>query len=172
MYLMCTCPLFQGWLPGGHIILHLVGRGGWPADTLGAARSVGLSLTWPNDCSPGWVPLISPWAVVLLASIQGVSRHHHPFVFCLHSQRCWVWPLQPPAFWIPLILVTPQVQLAAGASHISMAGSVVCVRHHIHFLVQIFIEIIVDSYGLLRNSTKRSCVRLTQFISMGNILQN
>lgn len=90
-----------------------------------------------------------------------------PLSFCPHSQHCQVSPCSPWQFWLPLILISTQVQATAGVSYISTAGSVVFARGHFPFLlVQIFIEIVVDSYALVRTDTKRSHVYFTHFIPM------
>lgn len=60
--------------------------------------------------------------------------------------------------------MSTQVQAAAGADYVSFAVSVFASRP-IHFSsVQSFIEIIIDSYVLKRNSSNRSHAHFTQCI--------
>lgn len=104
-----------------------------------------------------------------IANVQWVSRQNNnsPFLSVpFPNTTNQVSPFSPWNVGPPLIIVSTDVQAAAGANYISTAGSVFA-RHHIHVSsVQVFIEVIIDSYVLRRNSSKRSRLHFTQFIPM------
>ena len=83
-------------------------------------------LTWPSVGASYF--LISSG---VLTSFQRVSRHHSPFLSAPTPITAAVHT--PWHFGPPLILVSTQVQAAAGASCTSTAGFVVFTRCHIRF---------------------------------------
>lgn len=141
----------------------------WWQGTVGTDRSVGLFFSLGHVWGPVLVYhlfLHGQWYYCQCpGSFQ--AKHNSPVLSVpFPNTTNQVSPFGPWNFGPLLIVVSTDVQAAAGASYISTAGSVFA-GHHIHVSsVQVFIEVIIDSYVLRRNSSERPRLHFTQFIPM------